>query len=366
MRSEEFLNLIGNVDSKFINEVMDDKVIPLHRRMTNRQWAFIAACFAVIVLCTAMLAGLGVHVDSGQLSLTGVNAGIPMAHNSILMIDVNPGIRLEVNDRGVVLSAEATNEDAAALMDELQLKNMNYTEAVKKTVYVMQKHEYLSDLKNSMLISVFNKDAECAEAVRSAVIETIQVLDANTDYDLSILSQILTDIAPYAEIAESHGMSVGRAALIEKTCKAHEQFTFDMLAGNNIQTINQLFEYISLPELVERIGMAAGAVPDNCKEKLGIDGLTGEELINFTCAISDFYDKLCQYFDIQDVAKRIGYEFDIACRQGEDGMKLWTVVAQSLSNEITSHCAVFGAGEKSVRDWYQTYNEIANFIDAIT
>ena len=366
MRSEDLLNLIGNVDDKFVDELMNDNVVPMRRPVGSRHWFTIAACFAVIILFAAVLMGVGVDVDSAHMSLSGTVAEVPLAQNTLLMIDVNPGIQLEVNDRGTVLNAEATNADAEALMDELQLSGMNYVDAVKKTYTVMQEHEYITNLKNSLLVSVFNKDAESAESVRTAVIETIQQLDANTDYDLSILSQVLTDLTPYAELAESHGMSAGRAALIEKTCEAHEEFDAEALFNLSVHTINQLFEYLSLPELIDRIGTAAGTVPENCKEKLGLDGLTGSEIISFVRAISDFYDKLCEYYDMPDVAKRIGYEFDIACGQSEDGIKRWVVFAENLTDALKSRCAYFSAGENAISDWYSDTRDFIKFIDSIT
>ena len=176
---------------------------------------------------------------------------------------------------------------------------------------------------------------------------------------------MVRSVSEIAEIAESNHMSAGRAALIEKICKAHEEFAFDQLAKNNIQTINQLFEYISLPDKLFRTGTAAATVPDDCKDKLGLDGLSGEEIISFTHAISDFYDKLCEYYDESAVANRIGYAFDIACGKNKEGAKLWGVVAENLTNEYDSRCAFFSEGEDAVSDWYSN-SHFKQFADYIT
>lgn len=365
MRSEDLLKYIGGVDDKYVDELMRDNVVAIGRRSANRKrWLAVAACFAVVFLCSAVLMGIGFDVDSGEMSLTGCIADIPMAHNAVVMIDVNPGIQMEVNDRGIVVKLEATNDDGAALVEELAVTGTDCQEAVKKIVSVLQENEYITNLKNSVLVSVANSDESFAESLRAAIVDTIQVLDDNTDYDLSILSQIITDISEYAEIAEQHSMSAGRAALIMKTCKAHEEFVFEQLEGHNIQTINQLFEYISLPELVERIGVAAATVPEECKEKLGIDGLNGEELLGFVSAISDFYNKLCEHYDVSYVANHIGYVFDIVCGQNENGEKLWAVVANSLTEEFRSRCAFFGIGDKSIGDWHSnsTFKDFVAYV----
>lgn len=366
MRSEDLLNFIGGVDSKFVDELMNDPVVPITRpRESRKRWLAVAACFAVIFLCTAVMMGIGVDVGSGQINLTGGVASIPMAHNAVVMIDVNPGIQMEVNDRGVVVKIEATNDDGAAIMDELKFTGMDCKKAISKTVAVMKEHGYITNLKNSILVSVANPDESFAEKLRKDIVDTIKIVDENTDYDLSVLSQIMTDVSEIAEIAESNHMSAGRAALIEKICKAHEEFAFDQLAKNNIQTINQLFEYISLPDKLFRTGTAAATVPEDCKDKLGLDGLSGEEIISFTHAISDFYDKLCDYYDESAVANRIGYAFDIACGKNEEGAKLWGVVAENLTNEYDSRCAFFSEGEDAVSDWYSN-SHFKQFADYIT
>ncbi|MDO4815472.1 MAG: hypothetical protein Q4A83_02565 [Bacillota bacterium] len=367
MRSEDLLKYIGGVDDEFVDELADDKLVPIASRRVNRHLLAVAACLAIVVLCAAVLMGVGVNVDRGQMTLTGNATSIPLAHNSIVMLDVNPSLQMEINDRNIVVSAEAINEDAAALMDELQLRGMTCDEAVKKTVAVLQDHEYITNLKNSILVTVVNPDESEAELIRQTIIDVIQLTDENTSYDFSIISQIFSDVSEYAELAESYHMSAGRAALIKKTCELYEDYSFEVLSECNIQTINQLFEYIPVPEFIQRIGTAAATVPEDFKAKLGIDGLSAEELISFTCAISDFYDKLCDYYDESDVAHHIGYVFDIVSTENADGTKLWAVLAENLSNELNTRCAIINLGDDAISDWCSgsAFREIVKYIDRI-
>ena len=372
MRSEDLLKYIGGVDDEFVDELMDDKVVPIaHRRSNRSRWLAAAACLAIVVLCAAVMMGIGVDVDRGQMTLSGNVTNVPLAHNSIVMIDVNPSLQMEINDRNIVVSVEAMNDDAAALMEELQLKGMTCDEAVKKTVAVLQEHEYITNLKNSILVTVVNPDESEAELIRQAIIDIIRLTDENTSYDFSILSQIFADVSEYAEIAENYHMSAGRAALIKKTCELYEGYSFEALAECNIQTINQLFEYIPVPEFLQRIGTAAATVPADFKEKLGLDGLSADELISFTCAISDFYDKLCDYYDEADVAHHIGYVFDIVCTENENGTKLWAVLAESLNTELNSLGAIINVGDRAVSGWCSNVSvenilSLVDYVDKIT
>ena len=118
----------------------------------------------------------------------------------------------------------------------------------------------------------------------------------------------------------------------------------------------QLFEYIGLPESIMRSGEAAGVVPTEYREKLKLEDLSCEELLSFTSAISDFYDKLSKYYSESDVAKRIGYEFNIIESSTQDGQKLWAVLAESLTRNIGDHAAIINIGQSVVSDWYNQSN----------
>ena len=369
MRSEDLLKYIGGVDDEFVDEVMNDKVVTMSEgREKRRRWLTAAACLAVIIICAAVLMGTGMSIDRGQMTLSGSVADIPLAQNSVVMLDVNPSLQFEVNDRNVVVSAEACNADAEAIMDELKLEGMSCDEAVKTVMAVLQEHAYITNLKNSVLVTVVNSDKSEAELIRTAVVDAIGLFDESTSYDLSILSQIFTDISEYAEIAENYNMSEGRAALIQKTCELFEDCDFESLAECSIHAINQLFEYIEVPDFIQRIGSAAATVPDELKEQLKLDGLTADELISFVSAISDFYDRLCEYYEEQDVANHIGYVFNIVCDSNSGATKRWAVLAESLGNELESFCAIINIGEKTIGDWCSgsTFREIVAYIDSIT
>jgi len=369
LKSEDLLRFIGSVDDKYVEEIADERIVSIAsaRVVRRKKWLTAAACFAVVILCAALLMGTDAEIGRSSFKLPDIFTDIPMASNTLVMIDVNPSIQLEVNDRGIVVRADAMNDDAETIMAELELKGKSYTDAVELTVSALQESEYISNLRNSVLITVVDKDETEAQEIRSAIVDVIKLIDENTDYDLSVLSQVFTDVSEFADIAESHNMSAGRAALIDAICKAHEGYSFDGLADCNIQTINQLLEYIGVPELVDRIGTAAATVPDELKDELKLDGLTQEELVSFTLAVSDFYDRLCEYYDEDNVANRIGFAFNIVCRENPDGSRLWAVLVENLHNGAPSKGAIINMGDKMITDWYDdgTVTELIKFFEDV-
>ncbi|MCF0138109.1 MAG: hypothetical protein HUJ66_07085 [Oscillospiraceae bacterium] len=368
MKSEDLLNHIGAVDDRFIKELADeDNVVVLRKRRPYRKRRLAAvACLAVVVALAALLMGRGMRLDCGKMTLSGGLSQISFARNSVVMIDVNPSIRLEVNDRSIVVKAEALNDEASVVIEGLELEKRPCNEVLSDIVASLQEHDYITNLRNSVLVTVVNRDLTEAEAIRAAVVETIELLDENTEYDLSILSQVFQDVSEFAELAETHGFSEGRAALIKGVCRLYEHLDFDSLAEHSIQTINQMFEYIPVPDFVQRVGKAAAAVPESFREKLGLDELGGKDLVSFTCAIADFYDSLCAYYDETSVANEIGYVFDIVCAENDDGTKLWAVLAESLSDKVKTYCALINMGEKNL-DWCSNaqFYEIVELIEKL-
>lgn len=258
------------------------------------------------------MASNGANVEKDEMSLDGSVQSIQMARNSVIMIDVNPSIRIEVNDRDTVVAVEGLNDDSKPVLEGLELKGKDYKTAVSEIVTSLQEKEYITNLKNSILISVAAPNDDMSKEILSGAVETVEGIDKAIDYGLSILSQIVSLDDAAEATAEKYGISEGRVDIINKFVAEHSDYSFDKLVENNIQLLNQLFEYIGLPEGVERIGAVAGVVPSEYEEKLNLSELSCDELISFTSAISDFYDKLSEYYSPGDVAKRIGYEFSIA------------------------------------------------------
>lgn len=165
MKSEELLRHIGSVKDEYIEELMSEPAIPARRRAGNRGLiASIAACLAVVLLGTSIMAANGADVETGKMTLSGGITTLTMAQNSVIMLDVNPSIRLEVNDRGVVVEAQALNEDAQTVMAELELCGKDYTAAVTEVIGTLQEKQYITELKNSILVSVTDAIARCVRA----------------------------------------------------------------------------------------------------------------------------------------------------------------------------------------------------------
>ena len=322
--------------------------------------ASIAASLAVVILGASVMAANGAQVPTGEMTLTNVTRSVEMAKNSVIMLDVNPSIRLEVNDRGTVVKTEGLNDESKAVLEGLELDGKSYTDAVKDVVVSLEEHDYITDLKNSVLVSVAAQNDELAGEILKASVESVAKLNDTVDYGMSILSQIVTLSADAAQTGEKYGVSEGRVDLVNKFISGHSDYSFDKLIENNVQLLNQLFEYVGLPEGVE---LPSSSSPSRTAfdTSLSPSVLT---TVSFASAISDFYDKLSEYYTADAVAKRIGYVFSIAESSNADGQKLWTVFAESLTKNIGDHGAIINIGQSKISDWFN-HSEIGKAVTHI-
>ena len=232
MKSEDLLRHIGSVDEKYIEEVMSELPRSARRRSGPRgMLASIAASLAVVILGASVMAANGAQVPTGEMTLTNVTRSVEMAKNSVIMLDVNPSIRLEVNDRGTVVKTEGLNDESKAVLEGLELDGKSYTDAVKDVVVSLEEHDYITDLKNSVLVSVAAQNDELAGEILKASVESVAKLNDTVDYGMSILSQIVTLSADAAQTGEKYGVSEGRVDLVNKFISGHSDYSFDKLIG---------------------------------------------------------------------------------------------------------------------------------------
>lgn len=123
MKSDDLLRHLGSVKDEYIEEIMTESVRSARRRSGKRSIvASIAASLAIVILGMAVMAADGANVEKDEMTLTSSVQSIQMARNSVIMIDVNPSIRIEVNDRSTVVAVEGLNDDAKPVLEDLSLR----------------------------------------------------------------------------------------------------------------------------------------------------------------------------------------------------------------------------------------------------
>lgn len=121
-------------------------VLPFEAPKKKRRWAPLAVAAALaLVICGGAF---------GITSWRGANAV-----DSVVMLDVNPSLSMEVSAQERVLSVTPFNQDAEIILGDMDLTDTDLDVAVNALIGSMLQNGYLSDLQNAILVSVENQDA---------------------------------------------------------------------------------------------------------------------------------------------------------------------------------------------------------------
>ena len=253
---------------------------------------------------------------------------------SVVSLDVNPSVRLDVSAEEVVLAAQPINDDAGNILDGMDLAGTDLNVAVNAIVGSLLKHGYVDELANSVLVSVEDEDAARGAALEEKLAgEIAQVLESASIHG-AILSQTFSRDAALEQKAAEYGISQGKAALIQSLVEGSDHLTFESLVGLSINELNLLVnstavQGTSAPEqggqtvaqqsAITSTGAASqnGYIGPDAAQKIALDhaGLTADGVIWME---ADFdYEDGRMVYEVEFVADGAEYEYDIDAVTGE-------------------------------------------------
>lgn len=205
------------------------EVIPFSPPRKKRRWAPLAAAAALaLVICGGAF---------GITSWRGANTV-----DSVVMLDVNPSLSMEVSAQERVLSVTPFNQDAETILGDMDLTGTDLDVAVNALIGSMLQNGYLSDLQNAILVSVENQDAARSAQLQQHLTDTINSVFQGGSLDGAVLSQTVTESADLNALAQQYGISVGKAALIQEVIAQDSTLTFEALAPLSVNEIALITE----------------------------------------------------------------------------------------------------------------------------
>ena len=290
-------------------------IVPMPVRRNQRRrfvpW-LVAAC-----LVLAILGGV-----------TGLRYQQANAVASVVSLDVNPCVRLEVNRAEEVLSATPMDEDARIVMEGMDLKGTNLDVAVNAIVGSLLKHGYVDELANSILVSVEDSDTARGAALEEKLSgEIAQVLE-EASINGAILSQSFAGDSSLQQKAEQYGISQGKAALIQTLVDNSTHLTFESLAGLSINELNLLAnstaakdkgDQAAAEEPIRSTGSASqsGYIGAESAKQIALAqaGVAESSLEYWTC---DFdYEDGRMVYEVEFITADAAFEYDVDAATGE-------------------------------------------------
>ena len=161
---------------------------------------------------------------------------------SLVSLDVNPSIQLEVNKNEKVLSATPMNDDGAEILDGMDLKGTPADVAMYAIIGSLLQHGYVDELANSILITVEDDDQARGEKLQQELTAQADAALANAQVNGAVLAQTLQNSEELSQKAQEYGISTGKAALIQAiVAGSNNTKTFEDLVGLSINELNLLY-----------------------------------------------------------------------------------------------------------------------------
>ena len=207
MRKEKLLDLIGQVDCKYIDEA---KVIN-----NNVYWLKWCAAVASIVLCLCgTIAGGNLYQEYNK-------------EVSYVCLDVNPSFELCLNHQDKVINAIAYNEDGQAFLDKIEYKNKHYENVINDILHHDEFKKYLTE---DLTITVVSKDDAVIQQNIKKCIESVQCD-----------GQVVCSDMQTRKVAHSNHCSVGKYIAYEELSQYDQDITLDDCKG---MTMHEIYEQI--------------------------------------------------------------------------------------------------------------------------
>lgn len=239
---------------------------------------------------------------------------------SVVSLDVNPSIELVLNSRERVLRATALNEDAAAVLDGMDLKGSTLDVAVNALMGSLLKNGYVDELANSILITVEDDNATRAAQLESQLTETVNAVMTSSSINGAILSQVVNQNQDLQAKADEYGISLGKAQLIQQLVDQNPTLTFESLAGRTVNDLNLLLSsQATTLSTVSSTGRASdgGYIGTEVAKNAALAhaGLTADQV---TVSKVDFdVEDGRMVYEVEFWANNVEYEYDVDATTGE-------------------------------------------------
>ena len=159
---------------------------------------------------------------------------------SVIDIDVNPGIELATNSRDRVIDVTAVNRDATDILDGMDLKNTDLKVALNAIIGSMVQKGYVTDEMSSILVTVKNRDSGKADTLRAEIVKDIDAALLSQGINAPVINQTVNDDGDIEAFAKKHGISFGKAVFIKNIAGKDKSLDADNLAKLTISQLTQI------------------------------------------------------------------------------------------------------------------------------
>lgn len=274
----------------------------------RRMLVSFAATAAVLMLLLTGVIGIALYRGGHAVAYT-------------VSIDVNPSVEIAVSKQERVLSVAPLNEDGRVIIGEMDFSGSTLEVTVNALLGSMLRNGYLSELSNSILITV---QGDNADAVRKKLAEEVNAYLDNGAFLPSVVS--FTDEGSgsddLAVLAKAYGISRGKAKLIRTLTEQNVKYSEEELSKLSVNELNLLLEKAEvLPDTsISWSGEAStkSYIGEKEAERIALAHANAPESdVVFTEPTELDTEKGIMVYEVEFIFEGFEYEYEIHAQTGE-------------------------------------------------
>ena len=166
--------------------------------------------------------------------------------DSIINFDVNPSVEIKTNAQEKIVEANPLNDDGKKILADMDLEKVDLDVGVNAIIGSMLKNGYISEIQNSILVSVKNDDTQKAKDLETKLTNEINEYLNGQNIQGAVLAQLYGDDDAIEQLARENNISEGKANLISRVLQTGikdsqgNNYTFESLAKLSINELNTL------------------------------------------------------------------------------------------------------------------------------
>lgn len=234
--------------------------------------------------------------------------------DSTVSLDVNPSIEIQVNQKEKVLAVNSLNEDGRIVIGDMDFTGSNLDLTLNALIGSMLRNGYLTDLANSILISVDNEDPAKGADLQAKLTEEINAMLQTNTFNGAVLSQTISPSSELQQLADTYGITLGKAQLIQQIINQNSFYSFEDLVPLSINELNLLSESGNMNlDNISSVGTASDKAyigDENARSAaLSHAGLTSDDISYYEIELD--YEQGTMIYEIEFKCNGYEYEYDI-------------------------------------------------------
>ncbi len=237
-----FTRITAELDSKEEGAKMEKVLV---RRIESKRSSLgLKTVMQLVAACVALVLVVGgIFYYRGNLMV-----------DSLVDLDVNPGIELLTNQKNRVLEAYATNGDGDKVLSGMDLQNVDLQVALNAIVGSLVQQGYMTKDTKGVLVTVQNKDQKKADNLRKLVVKEMEIALSTEDMNAAVFHQVISSQNNNASaFARKNNISLGKAVFVLNLANKASSLNAKELAKMKISEIAKLVadKNIDIRDIIE-------------------------------------------------------------------------------------------------------------------